>query len=197
MHMPLHGIVQGFDILCRLSQKKGRQVVLVCGQVEGDASLQFGVCASMLDLDPASTLADAAREVDRLDPVLLRSLCSAHHSGLHVLAAPPDAVEAARVTELSLARILRVARNAYDYVVVDTFPMIDGCAISILDASDLVYVVLGSMVPVVQGGAPFLKVLHRLGVPDGVRRVVLNEGQPSFRGRLKATDVAQNLRPLA
>ena len=66
-----------------------------------DASLQMGVCASMLDLKPATTMTDAYHERDRLDETLLRQLATPHDCGLHLLAAPADAVEAAYIDERS------------------------------------------------------------------------------------------------
>ena len=61
---------------------------------------------AMLDLKPATSLTDAFRERDRLDETLLRQLAVPHSCGLHLLAAPPDAVEAAQVSDEVIARVL-------------------------------------------------------------------------------------------
>src|SRR5580658_3804908 len=101
-----------------------------------DTSLQMGVCAAMLDLSPTLSLTDAARERDRLDDLLIRQLATPHSSGLHLLAAPADAVEGAEVNDDLISRVLTLSRRAYDYVVVDTFPIFDSVVMSVVDSSD-------------------------------------------------------------
>ncbi len=158
-----------------------------------DTSLQLGVCASMLDLEPEVGLADAARELYRLDGTLLRNLTIEHESGLRLLAAPVDAVAAAAVDEAAISRVLAVARRSFDYVVVDTFPMLDSVAVAILDVTDLAYVVTSGLVPVVHGVARFLDVLDRIGFAPARQRLVLNRCHPRFAGDLPSADVEQRL----
>jgi hypothetical protein len=54
------------NIAAELGRRNPGQVLLI------DASLQMGVCASMLDLEPTTTLTDAAHQRDRLDQRLIR-----------------------------------------------------------------------------------------------------------------------------
>ena len=117
----------------------------------------MGVCATMLDLKPVTTMTDAYHERDRLDETLLRQLATPHASGLHLLAAPADAVEAAYIDDEVMSRILTLARRTYDYVIVDSFPMLDRVMMAVLDLSDQAYIVLESVVPTVLGGAKLLE----------------------------------------
>ncbi|MEM7516280.1 MAG: AAA family ATPase [Planctomycetota bacterium] len=175
------------SVACRLAQRAPGRVLLV------DASLQHGAMSELLDLRPEATICDAARQVDRLDGRLLRMLSVQHDSGLRVLAAPPNAVDAAPVDDRTLARILSVARRAFDFVVVDTFPQIDGITVTVLDVADRVFVVTNDFVPAILGTADLLSVLDRLGVPGDRVRVVLNHCHSSFRGRLRPVDVATRI----
>ena len=143
-----------------------------------DASLQHGVACDMLGLDPGANLAEAAQEVDRLDASLLANLCARHSSGVDVLAAPPNAIEAAAVDETVIARVIAVARRAYDFVVVDTFPLLDSVTLAILDMSDVTFVVLNDSLPTVTGSAELLQVLDRVGVDRSRTRVILNRTHP-------------------
>lgn len=158
-----------------------------------DVSLHLGSCAPMLDLEVPTTLASAAREHSRLDETLVRQLAVRHESGLHVLAAPVDAIEAAEIDDESLARILTLARRTYDYVIVDTFPMLDGLIMSILDLSDRAYVIVQNAVPNVHGAAHFLPVLEHIGFPRERVKVVLNNNFQKCAGTLKTADVAVRL----
>ena len=138
---------------CGLALRHPGRVLLV------DASLQMGVGASLLDLTPATSLLDVVREADRLDEILLRQLAAPHSSGLHLLAAPDDAVAASEIDDEIISRLVTLARRTYDFVIVDTFPMLDRAMVAVLDHSDRAYVVLENVVPTVLGGVKFLQVL--------------------------------------
>ncbi len=153
---------------CGLAMRRPGSVLLV------DAALQMGNCASLLDLTPTASLIDAARESGRLDETLIRQLAFPHSTGLHLLAAPPDPIEADEVDDEVLTRVLTLARHTYDFVVVDTFPMLDRAMVAVLDLSDRAYVVLENVVPTLLGGVKFIEVLQGLGVSRQRQRIVLN-----------------------
>jgi len=140
--------------------RRGKQSVLL-----NDGSIQMGVAAALLDLTPNATLTDLARESERFDPTMIRQTAAVHSSGLHLLAAPADAVEAMEIDDVLMARIITMARQTYDIVIVDTFPMFDRIVIAALDLSDRVYVVLENVVPTLLGGVKLLGVLERIGYP--------------------------------
>ena len=152
----------------------------------------MGVAAALLDLQPEATLTDIAREVDRLDPTMIRQTAAVHSSGLHLLAAPADAVEAMEIDDLLMVRILTLARQTYDVVIVDTFPMFDRVVIAALDLSDRVYVVLENVVPTLLGGIKLLRVLERIGYPAARQSVILNR-QQRIAGSLSVEDVAERM----
>ena len=152
----------------------------------------MGVCATMLDLKPQTTMTVAAQERGRLDEMLLRQLTEPHACGLHLLAAPGDAVEAAMIDDEMISRIITLARRTYDYVIVDSFPMLDRVMMAVLDLSDRAYIVIESVVPTLLGGAKFLKLLGDLGVPQDRIRVIVNRYM-NFAGNLKPADVSRQL----
>ena len=161
-----------------------------------DASLQMGVAAPMLDLVDAPTLTDAARERDRLDSTMLRQLATRHESGLHVLPAPVDAIDAAEVDDELMTRVITLARPSYDYIVLDTFPLFDRVIVAMLDMSDRVFVVTENVVPTLLGAVRLVDVLDRIGLPEEKQSIVLNRFT-SIAGSLSAEDVANRLqRPI-
>ncbi len=153
---------------CLLAKRHPESVLLV------DLSLQMGVCSSLLDVTPETTIGDAARDRDRLDETLLRQLTTPHSSGLDLLAAPASPIEAGDVDEEVVSRVLTLARRAYDFVVVDTFPLLERVVTAVLDLSDRVFVVLDNIVPTVLSAARFVELLDSLDVDRDKRRVVLN-----------------------
>ena len=158
-----------------------------------DTSLQLGVAAMMLDISPKTTIVDAIQESHRLDETLIRQIAAPSPYGLHVLAAPPDAVEASHVDDEGLSRIITLARRTYKFVIIDTYPMLDSVIMAALDLSDLVFVVFHATVPSVVGTAHFLDVLKKVGVAEARQRIVLNYNFPRVSGGLKAQDVVDRL----
>jgi pilus assembly protein CpaE len=173
-----------------LARKRAGRVLLV------DASLQMGVAAALLDLTPTATLTDLARERERLDVTMIRQLASPHRSGLHLLAAPGDAVEAMEVDDLLMTRLLSLARQAYDFILVDTFPMFDRVVMATLDLSDRAYIVVENVLPTLLGAAKLLGVLDKIGFPVERQSLVVNRAQ-RVAGTLSLGDIASRLnRPI-
>ena len=96
------------NVAAALAAKHPEKVLLV------DGSLQMGVCAAQLNLQPKATIVDAWRERDRLDELLLRELTTAHPDGLDLLAAPRSAIDAIDLDDAIVSRILMLARRTYD-----------------------------------------------------------------------------------
>lgn len=172
---------------CALALRHPDRVLLV------DASIQLGVCASALDLAPRTTLLDAVRERDRLDGRLLQELAARHHSGLHLLAAPGEALDAVQVDEEALSRVLNVARRTFDFVVLDTFPMLDALVLTALELADHVFLVNQGTVPDVVGAAGLLRTLDGLGLGRTRRTVVVNRTHPAYPARLALSDLEERL----
>lgn len=157
-----------------------------------DASLQMGVCSAMLDLAPTATITDIARQRRRLDERLLQEMTTTHACGLRLLAAPQDAVEATEIDDEIMTRVLTLARRTYQFVIVDTFPMVDRVLMAILDMTELAYVVTESVVPTLRGSVKMIDLLNHLEFPPNRRRLVVNR-YSNFAGNLKAADVAARL----
>jgi len=171
---------------CVLATRHPDRVLLI------DASLQMGVCSVLLNLQPPTTLTDCVREWDRLDESLLRRLAVRHECGLHLLACPADAEEAAAIDDQVLSRVVTLARRTYDFVVIDTFPLLDKVILAALDLSDRSFVVVESVVPTVLGAVHLLKLFDRLGYSASRLRLVLNRYDSGLGGP-RPDDVAARL----
>lgn len=175
------------SLACAMAKRHPGKVLLI------DASLHLGSCGPMLDLAPQASLASAARELARLDETMLKKLTVRHECGLDLLGAPVDAVEAADIDDQAMARVITLARRVYDYVIVDTFPMLDGLIMAVLDLSDRAFVVVQNTVPNVVGAARLLPVMEHLGFPRDRTRIVLNNNFERVSGGLRVEDAAQRL----
>ncbi|MGE0191111.1 MAG: CpaE family protein [Planctomycetota bacterium] len=175
------------NVACELARRHPGEVILL------DLSLQLGVAASMLDLDVTQSMADAAEQLDRLDITLLQQLALPHESGLRVLPAPPTVLAASAVDDRVVSRVIALARRAYKYVVIDTFPVVDGVVMSVLDLSNIVCVVTQVIVPILNGTSSLLETLEQLGIDEDRTWIILNRAQKSFPGQLTPADVEAHL----
>jgi pilus assembly protein CpaE len=159
-----------------------------------DCSLQLGVCASALDLVPRNSIATAARERDRLDARMLRELSELHEStGLRLLSAPTDAIDASDVDDQAIAQLIALARRTFRFVIVDTLPIVDAVMLVVFDLADRIYLVNQGTVPDVIGAARLREMLDQIEIPADRTRVVLNRTMPPFPGQLVRAEVGRRI----
>jgi pilus assembly protein CpaE len=117
-----------------LAKESGEKTLLIDLNLPlGDAAINFGIA-------PAFTTLDALQNLSRLDPVFLSTLLTQCDSGLYVLAAP-DRLTSAQVSPNGIDRLLEVALQAFDYVVVDAGRRLNLWRTSFLDKSATCYLV--------------------------------------------------------
>jgi pilus assembly protein CpaE len=117
-----------------LAQESGQTTLLIdLGLPLGDAALNLGMVTEY------STL-NAFENYNRLDASLLSTLLARHTSGLSVLAAPTEFAPMPAPIE-ALDKILAVARQNFDYVVVDAGSRMDLKDAKFLDESAIIYLI--------------------------------------------------------
>jgi pilus assembly protein CpaE len=117
-----------------LAQESGQSTLLIdLGLPLGDAAINLGMVAEY-------STNNALQDASRLDANFLSSLLARHSSGLFVLAAPgefpksdppPDAVD----------KLLGVARQNFDYVVIDAGSRIDLKNTALFDEPAIIYLI--------------------------------------------------------
>ncbi len=101
-----------------LAQESGARTLLIdFGLPLGDVAINLGMVAQY-------STANALQDTSRLDANFLRSLLSRHSSGLSVLPAPSE-FSPVEASNEALDKLLTVARQSFDYVVVDAGSRID------------------------------------------------------------------------
>src|SRR5262249_18025742 len=109
---------------------EGRKALLL------DLDLQFGDAAIMMGVEPDKTIYDLVVAPGELDSEKLAGYTTKHPCGLSVLPAPLRPEDAELVTEAKLGRLLEVARESFDVIVVDTSPFFHGPMLATLDRTD-------------------------------------------------------------
>jgi pilus assembly protein CpaE len=139
-----------------------------------DLDLQFGDASIVMGLEPEKTIFDLVVAPGELDFEKLAGYTTKHPCGLDVLPAPLRPEDAELVTESKITRLLEVARECYDTIVVDTSPFFHGPMLATLDRTDELLVVIGLDVPTLKNVRLALQTLELLSFPANRARFVLN-----------------------
>jgi pilus assembly protein CpaE len=119
--------------VCLNKEAKAKTVLLDLNPMLGDAALSLGVKAKF-------SIADAMQNLHRLDGDLLQGLVTEQKPGLAVLAST-DGVLALQPEKGSLEKLVGVARETYEYVVVDAGVHAPDVLESLFEAAAGVYLV--------------------------------------------------------
>jgi len=118
-----------------LAQDSGHSTVLI------DLNLPLGDAALDLGLTAQYSTATALANFNRLDSNYLSTLLIKHSSGLSVLAAPDQYGQVHAPAE-AIEKLLFIARQDHDYVVVDAGSRFDSMGKTLFEAGATVYLVL-------------------------------------------------------
>src|SRR3954464_2622781 len=138
-----------------------------------DLDLAFGDVAIAMQLFPAHTIADAVPIADTLDATAIGALLTAHSPGLTTLVAPVEP-GAADIPTSVIATVLRLLREMFEYVVVDTPPAFTDHVLAAFDESDVLALLATLDIPALKNLKLTLETLDLLNYPRDKWRVVLN-----------------------
>ena len=157
-----------------------------------DLDLQFGDLANMLDLPAQGDLGEIIRTPQRLDGALLHTAALTHASGLQLLAAPVQPLPLDAMGADTAARLLELARDEFDYVVVDLPLGLASWTESVLVRLDQLLLVTQLNVPAVRQARRFLEMLKDEGLFGVPVAIVVNRHAWRFgqSGRLRQSEKA-------
>jgi pilus assembly protein CpaE len=148
-----------------------------------DLNLQFGDALSFLhDAEPASTLADVAREIGRLDASFLASSATRVGPNLSVLAAPEDPALSMEIKPDHVDAVTSLAAASYDFVLMDVGRAIDATSVKALDRADKIFVVMQPSVPSVRNAKKLLLAFRALGYGNERIELIVNRFERSDIG---------------
>ena len=144
-----------------------------------DLDLPLGDAALNLGLTAEYSTVSALQESARLDASFLAKLLVKHNSGLYVLAAPGKLPQYQASNE-SIDRLLTVARQDYDSVVVDMGSRLDFAGTALFKDSKTVYLVTQAAIPELRNSNRLIGQFFSSGGPK--LEVVLNRYDPRGQG---------------
>jgi pilus assembly protein CpaE len=170
-----------------LASEFGKRVALI------DLNLQFGDAAMFVsDARPPSNVAELSQQIHRLDASLLAASMLEASPGFHVLAAPEDPARSTDVAREHVDAIIRLARQHYDFVILDVSRSLDAVSLQALDMADTIFPVLQLTLPFVRDGKRLLSIFRSLDYPRAKIQLVVNRheegGELSLHDLEKAID---------
>jgi pilus assembly protein CpaE len=172
---------------CFAKNEKKRTLLL-------DLDLQFGDAAIMLGLEPEKTIYDFVVAPGELDSEKLAGYVTRHQCGLDILPAPLRPEDAELVTESKLSRLLEVARESYDVIVVDTSPFFHGPMLATLDRTDELLMLCGLDVPTLKNVRLALQTLELLSFPAASITFLLNRANSKVGMKKKEVEGALDVK---
>lgn len=152
-----------------LAAEHGKRVVLI------DLNLQFGDASLFIsDSIPATTLADVAREISRLDASFLASSLVQVLPNYGVLAAPESPSKAVDVLPKAIEALLRLAVDNYDYVILDVGRNLDAVSVKALDHADMIFPVLQMTLPFIRDAKRIISTLKSLDYSGDKIHLIVN-----------------------
>jgi pilus assembly protein CpaE len=125
-------IASNFAIL--VAQESRQNTVLL------DLGLPLGAAALDLGITTEFSTANALQNINRLDSNFLSKLLTKHSSGLSVLSAP-DKYTPLHVSNEAIAKLVSVARQDFEYVVIDAGSSMGSTYKTLLESASIAYLV--------------------------------------------------------
>jgi len=156
------------NLAVAIAQRTGDEVAMI------DLDLQFGDLAIMLQLFPARTIFDAAQNLDRLDAEAIRGYLTPHRQKVQLLAAPLEPGLSETISADAVAKIIKLMRESFKWVVIDSPPSFTDHVLAALDQSDECVLMTSMDVPSIKNMKLSLQTLQLLGFGRERIRLVLN-----------------------
>jgi pilus assembly protein CpaE len=164
-------IASNFAIL--LAQESHKNTLLL------DLDLPLGAAALDLGIMTQFSTANALQNISRLDSNFLSKLLTKHSSGLSVLGAP-DRYTPVDASDAAIAKLLTVARQDFDYVVVDAGSSMGSMYRTMLEGAAIVYLVTQVSVSELRNSNRLISEFFTLPMPK--LEIVLNRFTPNTLG---------------
>ena len=147
---------------------KKRKVCLI------DFDLQFGNVAMYLDIEEGGDLSDLLRPPSEIDATLFSSVSTTHSSGIDIVAAPQTVWSLDSISPEQAQKIVEVASQIYDYVIVDLPEYWTDWSKQILDQAHAVVLVMQMTVAAVRHARRRIDLLQSEGMGNVPVFIVAN-----------------------
>ncbi|MGC1496768.1 MAG: AAA family ATPase [Sulfitobacter sp.] len=154
-----------------------------------DLDLQFGAVATFLDLPRREVVYEMLADTETMDEEIFGQALLTYEDKLQVLTAPTDMLPLDLITSEDVTKILDIARNQFDYVIVDMPSTLVQWSETVLNSAHVYFAMLELDMRSAQNTLRFKRALQSEDLPVEKLRYVMNRA-PKFtdlnaKGRVK------------
>ncbi|MFC6637247.1 AAA family ATPase [Sulfitobacter sp. JBTF-M27] len=144
-----------------------------------DFDLQFGSVATFLDLPRREVVYEMLSDTENMDEEIFGQALLTYEDRLQVLTAPSDMLPLDLITSEDVNRILDIARNQFDYVIVDMPSTLVQWSEAVLNNAHIYFALLELDMRCAQNTLRFKRALQSEELPVEKLRYILNRA-PKF-----------------
>lgn len=144
-----------------------------------DLDLQFGSVGTFLDLPRREVVYEMLSDTDGMDEEIFGQALLTYEEKLQVMTAPTDMLPLDLITSEDVDRVLNMARNQFDYVIVDMPSTLVQWSETVLTNAHVYFAMLELDMRCAQNALRFKRALQSEDLPVEKLRYVMNRG-PKF-----------------
>ena len=157
--------------------------------VIADFDLLLGSLEESLAVIPDNTLEAVVRNLDDMDPSLLKRWLPRHKSGLYILPHPVTLEESARLDHDQVRRVVALLKESFESVVIDTSKGLQATDFLAFEASEVILVVLQLNVNCIRNTVRLTNYLRSFeGFTEKIRLVVNRTNSPQSEISIKKAE---------
>lgn len=173
------------NVAASLARLTDQKVCLV------DFDLDFGNVALALDVIPTFTISDVVDDISNLDQDLIQSYLANHESGIKLLPANAKPLTTEFITAEHTEIILKVLREAFDYVIIDMPARFYEPVNPAFQITDLLLMITAPEIATIRNTKAAIETLNELNFPKSKIKVILNKADN--RGKIKPKNVERTI----
>ena len=141
----------------------------------GDLNIQLGDITTFLDIKPSFDISYMLKNLDTVNKDFLLSTMEQYkNTSLYVLADPPYFRQAENISPKQVAKLFEILKESFSYIIVDTDSHFDAKTVTVLDYSDMIFLVTIVNLPALRNCQRCLDLFNKLGYDDAKVQILIN-----------------------
>jgi pilus assembly protein CpaE len=156
------------NIAAALRETTGKEVLLA------DLDLERGCADVFLNLKSKYSIADAVKNLSKLDESFLQAVVSSHSSGISLLSCPLRVTDMSEKERRLISPVLEHLKRVFDYVVLDVGGCYSETAVQAIRNSDMLVMVSTLSLPSIGNTQKALQYLAGMGLSGKAIKLIVN-----------------------
>ena len=140
-----------------------------------DLNFQLGDITTFMDLKPSFDISYVLKNLNNVNKDFLMATMEQYkNTSLYVLADPPYFKQAENVSPKQISKLFEILKESFSYIIVDTDSHFDAKTVTVLDSSDLIFLVTIVNLPALRNCERCLDLFNKLGYDKEKVQIIIN-----------------------